>query len=446
MLTTRRLGRRLITRHPGRGVLFAAVLLLSTLLSVDLVVAQDATIARPTLYVFVQEGCPSCERMKPFIRSLDESMPELRVRIMEVSANPEYRRVLIELGQAFGVDQLSVPAVFIGDRGWVGYSEATTQQIAEEAARCVEEGCDDALEVQLGIGSGDRGSRAATVTARDVPEVFGLQPEELPIVAGTALVAFLDGFNPCSLWVLTFLLAMVMHTGSRRRVLLVGGVFLLVTAAIYGLFIVGIVQAVVLVAHVTWIRIAVVALALAMGAINIKDYFAFKQGMSLTLSARRQSKIARRFGELGKGSQSTGLLIVTTAGLAAGIAIVELPCTAGFPVVWSNMIANANVGFPLFALLLGLYLFIYLLIELVIVVAATVAFKRVVITERAGRVLKLLGGSIMVALAIVLLFRPELMDSIGSMLVVFAAAAALSLLLALIERFLPARPTEDGAP
>ena len=413
--------------------------------SVAAVAQEPGSTERPTLYVFVQDGCPSCERMKPFIHSLDGSMPELRVRIMEVSANPEYRRVLIELGQAFGVDQLSVPAVFIGDRGWVGYSEATTQQIAEEAARCVEEGCDDALEVQLGIGSGDRGSRAATVTARDVPEVFGLQPEELPIVAGTALVAFLDGFNPCSLWVLTFLLAMVMHTGSRRRVLLVGGVFLLVTAAIYGLFIVGIVQAVVLVAHVTWIRIAVVALALAMGAINIKDYFAFKQGMSLTLSARRQSKIARRFGELGKGSQSTGLLIATTAGLAAGIAIVELPCTAGFPVVWSNMIANANVGFPMFALLLGLYLFIYLLIELVIVVAATVAFKRVVITERAGRVLKLLGGSIMVALAIVLLFRPELMDSIGSMLVVFAAAAALSLVLALIERFLPARPTEDGA-
>lgn len=436
MTTTNQLSRALRAPRPGVGLLLVAFLSILTLFSPDTVAGEDAPDAsRPTLYVFVQDGCPSCERMKPFIHSLDESMPELRVRMMEITSSPEYRRVFLELGRALGVGQLSVPAVFIGDRGWIGYSESTTRQIAEAASRCVAEGCDDALEVQLGIGSGDRNPRTAAVTGRDVPEVFGLQPEELPVFAGTALIAFFDGFNPCSLWVLTFLLAMVMHSGSRRRVLLVGGVFLLVTAAVYGLFIVGIAQAVVLVAHVTWIRIAVVALALAMGAINIKEYFAFKQGVSLTLSAGRRSWIGRRFGELGKGSQSTGLLIVTTAGLAAGIAIVELPCTAGFPVVWSNMIANADVGFPLFALLLGLYLFVYLLIELVIVVAATVAFKRVVITERTGRVLKLVGGSIMVALALVLLFRPALMDSLASMLVVFGAAAALSVVLALLARF-----------
>ncbi len=416
----------------------AATVLVIALLCSGVPAARAEEPQPATLYFFVQEGCPACARMKPVIDDIAESHPQLTVRTLEVGEFPEYRAMLLDAARAFDIDRLSVPAVFMGARAWIGYGETSVRQIREEAARCAEEGCPDTFDLVATRLDGDApepDATAAPAGGADVPRLFGVSAEELPIVVSTAMIAFLDGFNPCSLWVLTFLLAMVMHTGSRKRVLLVGSVFLFVTASIYGLFIVGVVQAMALLARVPWIRIVVVVLALAMGAINIKDYFAFKRGVSLTISDERKSTIAKRFSSLSRSTQSPGMLVLTTAGLAAGIAIIELPCTAGLPVVWSNLVVAAAVPVGFFALLVLLYIAIYLLIELILVAGATITFRRAVITERGGRALKLLGGTIMIALGLVLLFAPDLMESLVSMLIVFAGAIGLSLVFAGLDGF-----------
>ena len=424
----------------------AAVLLVAV--AVTFLVTATAEEAPPaTLYFFVQDGCPACARMKPVIDEIALEYPRLEVRTLEVGEFLEYRTMLLDAARAFNLERLSVPATFLGSRAWIGYGETSIRQIREEVGRCVEEGCPDTFDLVAAALAEDPSGPDPTPTqagGADTPRLFGVSADELPIVVSTTMIAFLDGFNPCSLWVLTFLLAMVMHTGSRRRVLLVGSVFLLVTASIYGLFIVGVVQAMALLAHLPWIRIVVVVLALAMGAINIKDYFAFKRGVSLTISDDRKSAIARRFSSLSRSSQSPGMLVLTTAGLAAGIAIIELPCTAGFPVVWSNLVTAAAVPVAFFALLVVLYIAIYLLIELVLVAAAALTFRRLVITERGGRALKLLGGTIMVALAFVLLFAPKLMESLTSMVIVFAAALTLAVVLAGLHRLVRVRGHGSG--
>jgi cytochrome c biogenesis protein CcdA len=93
----------------------------------------------------------------------------------------------------------------------------------------------------------------------------------------TVLIALVDGFNPCSLWVLTVLLALVLHTGSRRRVIAIGGTFLVVTTLIYGLFIVGVYSTLGLVSAMDGIRLVVAAFALTFGLVNVKDFFWFKR-------------------------------------------------------------------------------------------------------------------------------------------------------------------------
>ncbi len=403
-----------------------------------------------TLYVFTQQGCPACARMAPVIDRIEADFPALTVERLELTGplGMEYRMLLMDVGHAFNIQRLAVPAVFVGDSVWIGFNEASEAQIREAVVQCLDQGCVDVIELIASRRADEAAPPPVRETAprqAEAPEILGISIDRLPIVASTAVIAFVDGFNPCSLWVLTFLLAMVMHTGSRRRVMLVGSVFLLVTALIYGLFIVGVVQAVALIGHIAWIRIVVVLIALGMGAINIKDYFAWKRGVSLTLSPERQGWVARRFAGLTRSSRNPAALALSTTGLAAGIAIIELPCTAGFPVVWSGLVAAAAVPAAIFASLLALYLLIYLSIELALVVGATVAFRRAVINERTGRLLKLIGGTIMVALAIVLLVDPGLMESILSMVIVFATAAALALLLALVDRAVRGRYPEPVA-
>jgi hypothetical protein len=121
--------------------------------------------------------------------------------------------------------------------------------------------------------------------------------------------------------------------------------------------------------------------------------------------------------------------------MAAGIALIELPCTAGFPVIWSGLVRAHDVSWVEFMMLLSVYLLIYLGIELVIFTIAVVKLRIDRFQESQGRILKLVGGVIMVALAVVLIAAPEMMSQVGPAMGIFAAAFALSGLIVLAHRY-----------
>lgn len=196
-----------------------------------------------------------------------------------------------------------------------------------------------------------------------------------------------------------------------------GGTFLLVTAGIYGAFILGTYSALSLVSHLSWVRLAVAVAAFAVGLVNLKDFLWFHAGPSLSIPEGRKPAIFERMRKVAFTQRSLVVAVVGTAGLAAGVAVLELPCTAGFPVLWANLVATADVGQQATVGLLGLYLGVYLLDELIVVVVV-VALRATKLQERHGRVLKLVSGSLMIALAGILIWVPEAMESLTAMLLV----------------------------
>jgi cytochrome c biogenesis protein CcdA len=250
----------------------------------------------------------------------------------------------------------------------------------------------------------------------------------------TALIAFVDGFNPCSLWVLSMLLAITLHTGSRKKVLVIGLVFLTVTAAIYALFIAGLFTVLKIVSFVGWIQVVVALVALFFGIVNIKDYFFYKEGVSFTISDDKKPGIYQRIRKVMDAGDSWWGLIGGTIVLAAGVSLVEFSCTAGFPVLWTNLISAQQATAITFVLLLLLYMIIYQLDELGIFLVAVFTLKSSRIEEKHGRILKLIGGVLMLTLAIVMLVKPELMSDIEKSLIVFGIAFAITLLILLIHR------------
>ncbi len=256
----------------------------------------------------------------------------------------------------------------------------------------------------------------------------------------TALIAFVDGFNPCSLWVLAVLLAMVLNAGaSRGRIMAVGVTFLTVTGLIYGAFIVGVFTVVGLLANIAVIGWVVGAIALLFGMVNIKDYFAYKQGLSFTIPDRFKPRIYRGGRAIRDEQRPLPAVLATTVVLAAGVAVIELPCTMGFPVVWTGTLQTMGVTQgPTFASLLALYLLIYVGLELVLfsVVVATMRITR--FEERHGRLLKLIGGALMVVLGVAMVWFRALLDSLTGLLWLTLIAAGLALGLAALNRVLVA--------
>jgi cytochrome c biogenesis protein CcdA len=430
------------------------------------VAAATADAGTVVVRYFYGAECPYCQlqgvEMDAWEREYD-----VEIHRYEVWHDAGNRALYQELAAAYGEEASGVPMTFIGERTWIGFDESAARQMRAAIVACEGGACIDPMSVldpgdpgdpqppdepttgpttgptaapeqptegpPAPTDTGSTGVPSATTTI-SVPFAGEVDADAMGLLAATALIAFVDGFNPCSLWVLSVLLAMLLRTGSRRRIAVVGGAFLVTTAAVYGLFIAGVFSAMSYVGYLTGIRWAVALLALTFAAVNIKDYFAFRKGFSFTIPDRFKPRIYR--GGRGLLDEDRSLLAVTGAAvvMALGIALVELPCTAGFPVVWSGLLTDAGVGGTEFAGLLSVYLGIYLLDEIVLFAAVVVTLRIARFQERHGQLLKLVGGMVMLALGIVMLVSPALMNTIGGTVAVFLAAAAATAVVHLVTQ------------
>jgi hypothetical protein len=193
--------------------------------------------------------------------------------------------------------------------------------------------------------------------------------------------------------------------------------------------------------HLGVIRVGVAIVALVVGAVNVKDYVAFKRGFSLTIPDRVKPRIYRGGRAIRDTDRPLAAVLGTTVAMAAGISLVELPCTAGFPVIWSGILRTQGVEGAEFAGLLAVYLLVYVFDELVLfgVVLATLRIEH--LQERHGRLLKLIAGSVMLGLGAVLLIAPELMENLVFATLLMVAAVGGSVL---VDRIMRRRSSNDA--
>ena len=220
----------------------------------------------------------------------------------------------------------------------------------------------------------------------DVPLLGKVDLAGKSIWLSTLLIGIVDGVNPCSLWVLTILLAMIVRTESRKKTLIIGFVFLTVTSLIYALFITGVFTILSYISFMKWIQIGVAVVTLVMGLINFKDYFFFKQGVSLTIDEKHKPGIYERIRDVMNKSDNLWAMIGATVILGVGVSLVEFSCTAAFPVVWSNLVVSAGVSTPTFIALLVFYMVLYQIDELVIFLIAVFTMRSNRMKEEQGQI------------------------------------------------------------
>ncbi len=410
------------------------------------VLAQSSTAGsqKVVIYLFWGDGCPHCAAAKPFLNELTQRHVGVELRAYEVWYVAENQEHFIKMSAAYGFEPHGVPTIFIGNQYWEGYSDQIGQEIEAAVKNCEENGCPDrgigiipgleSTQPEIQVAGPDQVIQQSLSDTIDLPVLGPVHLAAQSIWISTALIAFVDGVNPCSVWVLTMLLAITLHTGSRKKVLIIGLIFLTVTAGVYALFIAGLFTVFTVVNFVGWIQLGVALVALFFALVNIKDYFWYKEGISFTISDSKKPGIYQRMRKLVDASQTFWGLAGATVVMAAGVSLVEFSCTAGFPVLWTNLLVSQKVTALTFVLLLLLYLLIYQLDEMVIFFTAVYTLKSSKLEEKHGRILKLIGGMLMLALAVVMLVKPALMNNLGSSLIIFGAALLATLLVLLIHR------------
>ncbi len=385
-----------------------AVVLLPVLIPAEKAAAETLTYEEPVLYYFWGH-CPVCSKPEDHV-GLFNNYP-LEVQIYEVFHDPDGRQVYDRISDELEIETYGFPTIVFNNRYWLGFSETVQADLLEEI--------DNYLAGQ---------SRTEFQNILVIPLLGEVNLMSSPLLLTTAIIATLDGFNPCSLFVLTFLLAIIVHSASRKRIFLVGITFLLVTSFVYGLFMLGVLNIMLFASQLFWIRNIISAIVIILGLIAIKDFLFFKEGVSVVIPESYKKKYYKQVRSV---FYKDGLFptIAATTVMALGIALVELPCTAGFPFIWSSIVSNADLGPVYFIALFLLYIFLYLLIELIIFGIAVIRMQSIKITEEKGRLLKLIAGSLMLTMGLILLAKPEYMENITGVLLTFGLSFTLVLLI-----------------
>jgi hypothetical protein len=439
-------------RAAVRAALAAAalgVLAVAGLLVGSAPAAAGPVVPEVTLTLFWGDGCPRCEAERTFLTDLQREHQELRVAQFEVWKDAGNRRLFEEAAARYGVDASAVPMTVVGERAWIGF----TDPIRDDIRRTVEavsrgEPVPAGLYGRAGEGTcaSDEFCPVRPEATVDVPLLGRINLGDRSLLVSTVVIGFVDGINPCSLWVISILLAIVIRTGSRRRVIAIGSAFLLVTAAMYALYMAGIYSALTVIGYLGGIQIVVGAVAGIFGVFAVKDYFRHGRGASLSIPERSKPGLYKRMRDIA-GSHSLLPALAATTLLAVGVSLLETPCTAGFPVLWTGLLASHDVGLAGSALLFGVYMVPFLLDEIIVFGLAVATMRAAKLQEKHGRLLKLVAGTVMLALAGTMVFFADVMADVVGASIVFASAIAAAVAIHLAtNRFATTRRHDTAKP
>ncbi len=224
--------------------------------------------------------------------------------------------------------------------------------------------------------------------------------------AFTIMVGLVDGFNPCAMWVLMFLLSVLVNLKDRWKILAVAGSFVFISGAAYFAFMAAWLSVFQLIGLVRAAQVALGILGTTVGVIHVKDFFAFKKGVSLSIPESAKSGVAARVRKIVMAESLIGAVIGACV-LAVLVNIVELLCTAGLPAMYTGVLTMQNLPRWMDYLYLLLYIAAYMFDDSLMVAVVVITLGKHRLQEQGGRVLKLISGSVILAIGLLMLFKPE---------------------------------------
>lgn len=389
-----------------------AVAILLMYWSAALVPQAHAAAPRPVeLHFFWSTTCPHCAAARPFVAKLPDRLPGLIVRSYEVTGDAANRERFRMMAAELGEEAQAVPAFIYCGRMEVGFdTDETTGRALEESLRRCQAG-----EAELGPQE------------MRLPVLGRVDPARWSLPVFTLVIAGLDAFNPCAFFVLLFLLSLMVHARSRARMIYVGGVFLFFSGLIYFLFMAAWLNVFRWLGEMAMVTLAAGIVAVMVGLVNIKDYFLFGQGPSLSIPAAAKPGLFERMRGLLRADHLPALT-VGTAVLAVAANSYELLCTAGFPMVYTRVLTLAELPTAAYYAYLAAYNVIYVLplLAITLVFAWTLGARK--LSETEGRFLKLLSGAMMLGLGGVLVVAPAALAELGTALALLGGACGGALL------------------
>ena len=361
------------------------------------------------IHLFYSELCSTCEEE---IKFLEEYKKEADINIIyyETTRNKENDELLSDVRKALNNNDKTVPYTVIGTTGITGFNETVKNQIKSAYEFYTYEFVDivDVVQNDLDVEY----EIIPPLGQYNLPILGDVNPEDVSLPLVSIIIGFIDGFNPCAMWVLLFLLSIIVTMKDRKKMWIIGLTFLITSAVVYLAFMLAWLQIAITLSEIVWVRLIIALIALLGGAINLTSYYKERKkdnGCAVVDKEQRKS-ISKRIHKIVKqidNKKTFYLAILGVMGLAVSVNLIELACSSGLPLIFTQILAINNLSSLQYLLYILLYILFFLIDDIVIFAIAMKTLKLTGISTKYNKLSHLIGGILMLLIGILMIFKPE---------------------------------------
>jgi thiol-disulfide isomerase/thioredoxin len=361
------------------------------------------------VYFFHVPGCSHCDEQEPFNEKLANKYPQIRI-IDYDTTTPIGSARLSEILEDMEIEDVpNAPVTIFGNQVFSGWeSEDTTGRAIEEALQqCLAGDCPPPAGEEPGDGI-------------VVPIIGTIVPGDYSLPALAVILGLVDGFNPCAMWVLVYLIALIATLRDRKRIWLIVGSFVLASGVLYFLFMTVWLNAFLLIGYVKPVTTVIGLVALGGGILQIREFVETKGAIVCEVTdAESRKKTMTRIEKIVSSPITLGTIAGIIA-LAFAVNSIEFVCSAAVPAIYTHVLSLASLtAFQYYGYIL-LYVLFFMLDDAIIFGSAAVAMTSS-LGARYTKYFRPVGATILIILGVLLIgclysARFEFLEPICSLL------------------------------
>lgn len=362
------------------------------------------------VYLFHSNTCSHCKAEIEFLNEIQKEYENLKINLYEINDVKENKELMINIKEKLNIDSPMVPFTVIGDYYYIGYNDGVKDGIKNLIEKYTFEEQYDVIK-DIIDGKDVSNFKIKNGEINKISTVFGeIDPAKVSLPILSVIMGAIDGFNPCAMWVLIFLITMLFNMENKKRMWALGITFLVTSALIYLVFMfVWLGVATKLLTTISWLKLLIGLIALIGAFINLKGFIKSivkkDAGCEVVDNSKRKkiiSKIKKYTSEKSFILAMLGVML-----LAISVNAIELACSAGLPVLFTNVLALNDVNFIEKCIYIFIYIFFFLIDDIIVFFVAMFTLNIKALSTKYTKYSHLIGGIIMLIIGILMIFKPE---------------------------------------
>lgn len=380
-------------------LLFALLLFLPT---------STKALNKVDLYLFHSKTCQHCQSEMKWLEEIKDEYPDLKIHVYEVTENKDNANIMNNVKKQMKVKNQQVPFTIIGNTYYIGFEDS----IKESMENLIKQELDNPSPNVVGKILNNESIDNIDIKNGEINKIVTflgtIDPNKISLPILAVIIGFIDGFNPCAMWVLIFLISMLFNMKNKKKMWALGITFLTASAFVYLLFMVAWLNVISNLSAIVWFRLGISLVALLGGIINLNS---FRKSLKeddgcQVVDDKKRKKIFARIKKI-VTEKSFILALIGIIALAVSVNVIELACSAGLPLIFTQILSlNALSDFEYMIYIL-IYIFFFLIDDIVVFALAMFTFNVTGISTKYTKYSHLVGGIIMVLIGIIMAFKPE---------------------------------------